>query len=110
MKHAKAAYEAISGATKIKSQGWLGILILRHCGGCTPQEFATPAKINMAKLTMAKARSAARLQNLHGTSAAADDKKRGEESPTSLLNKKKKRAEAKAKSAQAANFMRKAKQ
>ena len=61
MRHAKAAHEALSGAIELKSQGWLGVFIWKHCGGRTPQEFATPARINMAKIATAKARIAARL-------------------------------------------------
>ena len=78
MRHATSAREASNGAMEFKSQGWFGVLILKYCGGRTPQEFATQARIIMERINMTKARMADRLHNLQKSAAAAASREKRE--------------------------------
>ena len=78
MRNATSAREALSGALELKSQGWLGVFILKHCSGRSPQEFAQEATSQMARINLARARMADELRNLQRSANAAADREKRE--------------------------------
>ena len=71
MENAQSARDALNAAIKWKSQGWLGVFILRYCEGREPQEYAARARNNNQKVDEPKAKKAAKLQEAQRKADAA---------------------------------------
>ena len=78
MRNATSAREVLSGALELKSQGWLGVFILKYCSGRSPQEFAQEASSQMARINLARARIVDEFRNLQRSATAAADREKRE--------------------------------
>ena len=78
MRNATSAREALSGALELKSQGRLGVFILKYCSGRSPQELAQEASSQIARINLARARIMDEFRSLQRSATAAADKEKRE--------------------------------